>query len=231
MEKIHLGGLNAAKEERIYMHDAHFQLNADTDVWVTRSYIHNVHMPSLFARHEARYDLVRFFCRPDMQVLDFPCGTGYAADLLASRNVRYTGLDIDHLALAYAREVYCREDASVTFDTGDLCNPQLPLQHFHVAACIEGLEHIGMDDQDTLIAALRASLKPGGVLIVSSPENPTGASGQSPNNTYHKGDLTQHDFLALLHRHFEADKVEVITTCEVLSTGIRSRCFFGICHA
>ena len=225
---IHLGGLRAANEERIYFKDARFTLNGGEEVSAKRSEIPGVNMADLFARHKARYYLPALFCRPGLRVLDFPCGTGYGTEVFAPFGVEYRGLDIDPVTLGYARKVYGKPGAS--YGAGDLCHPQLQTEYYDVVACIEGLEHIPVESQSGLIRSLCHSLKEDGVLVVSSPENPSGSSGQSEQNKYHVGELTKADFLALLHQHFPADKVELLTHRATLSTGKRSNCFYGICH-
>ena len=225
---IQLGGLRAAHEERIYFEDARFILDGGEEVVVARSEIPGVNMADLFARHKARYYLPALFCRPGLRVLDFPCGTGYGAEVFAPFGVEYQGLDIYPVTLEYARKGYGRLGAA--YGAGDLCRPQLRAECYDVVACIEGLEHIPMESQSGLIRELRRSLKEDGVLVVSSPENPTGRSGKSEHNKYHVGELTKADFLALLRSHFPADKVELLTHRATLSTGKRSNCFYGICH-
>jgi len=225
---IHLGGMQAADEERIYPKDATFTTSTGDLIEVKESFIPDVNMADLFARHKARYYLVGLFCRPSSRVLDFPCGPGYAAEILSSLGVIYEGRDLDPITVEYAQQVYGGQ--GVQFGTGDLCSPKLPRNHYDVIGCIEGLEHISMDHQDALITSCRDALKEHGVLVVSSPENLSGVSGQSPDNKWHVGELTKEDFLALLCRHFPTDKVELLTHSAILSTGKRSNIFYGICH-
>lgn len=225
-----LGGLNPASQERIYFRDADFIASSGEHVKVarSRSRTSGVDMVDSFARHMARYYQVGLFCRPGHRVLDFPCGSGYAAEVLAPLGVVYHGLELDPITTEYARLVY--GSPSTTFEKGDLKNPQLGKEAYDVIGCIEGLEHIEMKYQDRLIEALGAALKPDGVLVVSSPENLSGISGQGPDNKWHVGELTKADFVSLLYRHFPADKVELVTHAAVLSTGKLTNCFYGICH-
>ena len=66
-----------------------------------------------------------------------------------------------------------------SFRVGDLCAPNLHDQSYDVIGCIEGLEHIDQQYQSPLVAALAKALKPGGTLVVSSPDNLTGKSGRA----------------------------------------------------
>jgi 2-polyprenyl-3-methyl-5-hydroxy-6-metoxy-1,4-benzoquinol methylase len=226
VKTIILGGNKAGDEERLYMRDAVFTMPTGEKVQITRSNVVGLDMGDIFARHQGRYYQVGLFCRPGQRILDFPCGSGYASDIFAPFGVRYEGKDVDPTTVEYARTVY----KGAQFSFGDLKNPQLEKEAYEVIGCIEGLEHIEMEYQDQLIATLCSALKPGGVLVVSSPENKSGISGQSPDNKWHLGELTKADFVSLLQRHFPADKVELVTHSAVLSTGKLTNCFYGICH-
>ncbi|OGN31926.1 MAG: hypothetical protein A3J01_01140 [Candidatus Yanofskybacteria bacterium RIFCSPLOWO2_02_FULL_45_18] len=214
--------------ERLYLLDKEFNIPAGNKVVVKATDIPDIDMADLIARHKGRYYLVGLFCRPKQRVLDFPCGSGYAAEVLRPLGVMYEGLEFDPPTVEYARRVYGND--ATQFNVGNLRHPSLGKERYDNIACIEGLEHIEMEYQDGLIAALKDALKPGSVLVVSSPENPTGSSGKSTHNKFHLGELTRADFLALLHRHFEPRDVELVTYKAHLSTHIFVTCFYGICH-
>lgn len=228
MTTILLGGIKATDEERIYPKDADFILPSGERVVVMKSDIPSIDMNDLFARHRARYLLPGLFCRPKKHVLDFPCGPGYAAEVLEPLGIIYHGLDCDPVTVEYARCSY--SSPNTTFGVGDLCAPDLERESYDIIACIEGLEHIKMEYQDHLIETFKKALKSGGVLVVSSPENCSGVSGQSPDNKWHVGELTKKDFVDLLSRHFPSTKVELVTHSAVLSTGKLTNCFYGVCH-
>ncbi|WP_306145218.1 bifunctional 2-polyprenyl-6-hydroxyphenol methylase/3-demethylubiquinol 3-O-methyltransferase UbiG [Roseibium sp. MMSF_3412] len=224
-QALFLGG---SDKERLYLKDDEFVSETGTRVVVKATDIPGVDIRDTVARHMARYFQLGLFCRPDLRVLDFPCGSGYAAEVLAPLHINYNGLDFDKTTVEYARRIYGRFRAD--YAVGDLCNPELAPESYDVVGCIEGLEHIRLDRQDRLIAALRDALVPGGVLVVSSPEARSGVSGPSADNTYHLGELTRADFLSLLSRHFDPDDIEVVTQEATLTTGFRNTCLFGICH-
>lgn len=214
--------------ERLYLQDLKFGTPDGQIVVVKATKIADVDMDDLIARHKGRYCQVGLFCRPVQRVLDFPCGSGYAAEILCPLGVCYEGLELDPFTVEYANRVH--GSRSARFGVGDLRFPHLEKERYDVIGCIEGLEHIEMEFQDLLAAAFKEALKPGGVLVISSPENPTGTSGRSAHNQYHLGELTRADFLALLHRHFPLDSVELVTHRARLSTQVLSTCFYGICH-
>lgn len=214
--------------ERLYLWDMEFDMPIGEKVKVKATNETGIDMLELIARHKGRYYLVGLFCRPDYHVLDFPCGSGYAAEILRPLGVRYRGLDFDPYTIEYARRLYGND--TTQFAVADLRHPPEGLRNYNVIGCIEGLEHIEIEYQDNLIASLKSALKSGGILVVSSPENPTGLSGRSVHNKYHLGELTRSDFLALLHRHFRPEDVELVTHKDYLSTHVYTTCLYGICH-
>ena len=223
---IKLGGTVSCG--RLYLGDLEFNMPDGTRVEVQKTRKDDIDMADLIARHKGRYSLVGLFCRPGYRVLDFPCGSGYAADLLKEFDVIYEGRELDLPTVEYASRIYGR--TTVKFMCGDLCDPRLSKEKYDVIACIEGLEHIDKEYQNSLIGKLKEALKAGGTLIVSSPENPTGISGPSLKNKWHKWELTRADFLSLLHSHFNRQDVELVTHKATLHTGERTTCFYGICH-
>src|SRR3989344_2731439 len=151
--------------ERLYFKDAQFTMPDGACVTVRKTDIPGANMENVGARHLARYGLAAFFCRPGHNVLDFPCGSGYAAEFLKPFGIKYLGLDSDKITIEYANRVYSSSD--MEFKVNDLCHPKLPKSRFHVIGCIEGLEHIEKKYQSPLIGGLEKALRPGGVLIVS----------------------------------------------------------------
>lgn len=220
---INLGGKDT---ERAFFKDLEFNLDNGDHVVVKKTDIPGVDMEDLFTRHKGRYYLLGLYCRPGYKVLDFPCGSGYASDILKDFNVLYQGRDQDLATIEFARRAYNQKN--ISFEIGDLKTPDLPENFFDTIGCIEGIEHIDKKLQSPLIGMFKKSLKSGGTLVISSPENPTGVSGPSPHNKWHKWELTRNDFLKLLQEHF--DNVELISHKAVLSTGVLTTCFYGICH-
>lgn len=227
---IRLGGTVSCG--RLYLQDLEFTMSNGTEVIVQKRCIENIDMADFVARHKGRYYLVGLFCRPGFKVLDFPCGSGYAADILKELGVIYEGRELDSPTVEYATRVYGGPTTKFIYD--DLCNPQLTVEEYDVIACIEGLEHIDKKCQNPLIGKFKDALKVGGTLIVSSPENQTGISGPSSTNKWHIWELTRADFLLLLHSHFSRQDVELITHKTILHTGEQATeqttCFYGICH-
>lgn len=214
-----------ADQERLYLENFTFAMKDGMQARVVATDIPGINMEDLIARHRARYFLVGVFCRPHHKVLDFPCGSGYGAEVLRPFKVEYEGLDIDEVTIEYAEQIYGRYGGR--FGIGDLCRPRLAMERYDVIGCVEGLEHIELHFQDQLIEAFARALKPGGVLVISTPEA-IGRSGPSSDNPHHLGELTNADFDRLVGSRFRL--VEKLTHSAVLSTGRRATLLYRVCH-
>lgn len=218
MKTVILGGENS---ERLYLKPAEFEIG-NTLVKVIPTDLPD--MDNVIARHKARYYLVKSFLRPQMVILDFPCGSGYASEIFNDVNINYHGMDNDENTIMYANIVY--KTFNTYFVIENLYCPNLFPHSFDVIACIEGIEHIEHRYQKQLIKSFYDSLKSDGTLIITTPD--TGYSGKSKKNPYHLGELTKPQFIKLLSESFE--NVEIITQKDILHTGEQVTLLFGICH-
>lgn len=97
------------------------------------------------------------------RVLDVGCSSGYLSEPLSQRDNTLVGIELDPEAAREA-ERFC-ESVLV----GDLETMELPLEpaSFDVVLCGDVIEHLR--DPDAALARLRPFLKPGGRLVVSTP--------------------------------------------------------------
>jgi 2-polyprenyl-3-methyl-5-hydroxy-6-metoxy-1,4-benzoquinol methylase len=120
--------------------------------------------PGLFAWHRARYQ----FALPLVEgrrVLDVGCGEGYGPTLLAERAREVIAVDYSPEAVRHARECYAH--ANVRFEVADAMALPASLGAFDVVTCFEVIEHIEQDD--ALLSGISRVLRPGGLLILSTP--------------------------------------------------------------
>lgn len=109
----------------------------------------------------------------DKDVLDAGCGTGYGMALLASGGAAsVSGVDIDPDAVAEAGERF-GDPSAVT--RGDLLDLPFGDASFDVVVCFEAIEHVA--DGARTLGELHRVLRPGGVLLVSSPNPDVYPSG------------------------------------------------------
>ncbi|CAB4940151.1 unannotated protein [freshwater metagenome] len=119
---------------------------------------------SVHAEHETRY---RWAARvvDGRDVLDAGCGVGWGSLVLKEAGARsVTGLDFHEGAVEAAR-TRCGDAAS--FVVGNL--EQLPFDDdsFDLITCFEAIEHV--HGQDAALDELRRVLRPGGIVLMSSP--------------------------------------------------------------
>ncbi len=117
------------------------------------------------AFHLERYRFAASFVA-GMAVLDVASGTGYGSGLMRRRGAACAvGVDIDPRATAYARAVHGKEGARFVCADG----ARLPFRDASVDAVVsfETIEHV--PDDLALLAEFRRVIRPGGLLICSTP--------------------------------------------------------------
>ena len=95
-------------------------------------------------------------------ILDMGCGTGWFASQLAQLGPT-TGVDLSEEGIIQAKSQF----PQVTFEAGDLYTMKLPERHFDVVVSQEVIAHV--PDQDGYLEIAARVLKPGGHLIVTTP--------------------------------------------------------------
>ena len=118
-------------------------------------------------RFEERRDWLLGFVSPGDRVLDLGCGEGSFAAALAGAGAQVTMADVARGALQ--RAVRAAPDAEAVLIIED---EPLPFAEgaFDVAWCGETLEHVA--DAIGLATELRRVLRPGGTLLVTTPNQP-----------------------------------------------------------
>ena len=147
--------------------------------------------------HLHRYFLARDLCR-GLDVLDVASGEGYGSALLAQSAKSVVGVEISEQAFNYAVAAYALPN--LRYLMGDA--RQLPIKDSSVDAVVsfETLEHFF--EHDRFIAEVRRVLRPGGRLILSSPERDVYSPLGSSANPYHAHELSRSEFEALLQPAF-----------------------------
>jgi len=218
--------------ERVFLRPAAFRLHGATVKVETSVFPEPIDMGDVFMRHLGRYGVALPFLRSGFRVLDFPCGSGLAIELLKVLGEYgefvYEGRDVDEVAVAYASHVY----ASLSwahFSVGDLISPELSTAQYDTIMCIEGIEHIGAEHQRPLIEIFHNALVEDGTLVISSPAPAGAVSGPNPDNSHHLCELTYADFAGTLEDVF-GPRVEIIKQQNLMTTGHRQTCYYAVCH-
>ncbi|CAN5433323.1 class I SAM-dependent methyltransferase [soil metagenome] len=145
-----------------------------------------------FRRHEVVYQRLAQRCA-GRDVLEAGFGEGYGADLLADVASHVVGVDYDESAVAHVRTRYPR----VEVIQGNLA--ELPLPDFSVDVVVnfQVIEHLW--DQPQFVAECRRVLRPGGLLMMSTPNRITFTpDSDTPINPFHTRELNAAELTELL---------------------------------
>lgn len=145
-----------------------------------------------FRRHEAAYLHLEPHCR-DAVVLEAGCGEGYGADRLTAAARRVVALDYDATTIAHVAARY----PSVSAVRGNLAGLPLADGCLDVVANLQVIEHLW--DQPGFLAECARVLRPGGLLLLSTPNRITFSPGRdTPLNPFHTRELDPTELHELL---------------------------------
>ena len=119
--------------------------------------------------YERHFRLIEKECRDAHSFLDVGCGTGRLLELLSTRTeMKRMGIELNAQAAQFARRVANCEIL------------EIPFEEFHGSDCFDVISMINVFSHipslDGLFAALRATLAPGGKVILRTSEMSTGVS-------------------------------------------------------
>lgn len=147
--------------------------------------------------HIHRYLFARELCR-GVDVLDIAAGEGYGAALLAQSARSVVGVDLDLAAVEHARATYRRD--GLRFLQGDARVIPLPDASVDRVVSFETIEHFF--EHEAFLREVRRVLRPGGQLIISSPDRDVYSPLGGHVNPFHVHELSRREFHELLLKHF-----------------------------
>jgi SAM-dependent methyltransferase len=156
-----------------------------------------------FRRHEAAYEALLPHLRGQL-VLEIGCGEGYGAALLAAVARRVIGLDYDELTVEHAAATY----PQATFVRANLAALPVCESAFDAVASLQVIEHVW--DHEHFLSECARALRPGGMLIVTTPNRLTFSAGpDAPANPFHAQEFVADELVGLVERS-GADVVDVL---------------------
>jgi len=144
--------------------------------------------------HLSRYEFARNRFQSDWTCLDAACGSGYGTSFLAEKVRQAEGVDVDPHAIAFATKTYSKQN--VAYRCADL-QFKLPFEDhtFNAIASFETFEHVA--DQRTMLSEFHRVLKPGGIIVISTPDRNVSQS-IGLDNRFHVAERSKREFVNLL---------------------------------
>ncbi|MFI4914938.1 MAG: methyltransferase domain-containing protein [Phycisphaerales bacterium JB060] len=155
--------------------------------------------PARTELHARRYELAASIALDHnaTRIADIASGTGYGSRLLSTIAVARTdGVDLDPQTVDYAQRHHARE-GRCNFHTANACDTGLSSNTYDLAASFETIEHV--ENATGLVAELHRILKPGGTLVISTPNR----IGPTP---YHVHDFGFAEFAAMIESAFTIER-------------------------
>lgn len=146
--------------------------------------------------------LHRYLCAAELtgqkDVLDIASGEGYGSSILARAARKVIGVDISEQAVQHAQQKY--QSPNLEYRVGPAA--QIPLDDASVDLVVsfETLEH--HDQHEAMMSEIKRVLRPGGLLVMSSPDKRVYSDIPGFSNPYHVKELTRGEFESLLKASF-----------------------------
>lgn len=158
----------------------------------------------LYETHLERYRFAAAYTA-GRTVLDIACGVGYGSQFLADQGAaQVIGGDISPDAISYAKRRYATSLTTFTIMAAD--DMPLSTSSIDCAVSLETLEHV--PDAGRFLRELNRVLKPGGTVVISTPNRVTYGRGREvPDNRFHTQEYTLEEFRDLLRTHFKQIEV------------------------
>ncbi|MGG5821408.1 class I SAM-dependent methyltransferase [Falsiroseomonas sp. HW251] len=147
--------------------------------------------------HLHRYLLARHLCR-GRRVLDIAAGEGYGSAMIAQVATQVIGVELAADVVEHARANYRRDN--LEYRVGDAREIPVEDASVDVVVSFETIEHFTAHDR--FLDEIRRVLRPGGLLVVSTPDRDNYSPADQPANPFHALEMTRPEFASLLQARF-----------------------------
>lgn len=132
-------------------------------------------------------------------VLDIASGEGYGTNLLAQNASFAYGVDIDAATIANAKRKYQKQNLQFSVGSAD----KMPMDDHSVDIVVsfETLEH--HDKHEEMMREVKRVLKPGGLMLLSTPDKLYYTDKRNFKNEFHVKELYKNEFTDLVSGHFK----------------------------
>ena len=131
-------------------------------------------------------------------VLDVASGEGYGSALLAQVARTVVGVDLDAQSVQFANQTYSRQNLS--YKSGSATQIPIADASMDVVVSFETIEHLA--EHEAFLREIKRVLKPGGLLVMSSPDRDVYSNGGPTRNPFHMKELDKAEFHTLLQTYF-----------------------------
>lgn len=157
----------------------------------------------IYTLHAASYRFAEQFCA-SRRVIDLGCGSGYGASRIAAIANSVEGVDISTEAISFAHARYAASNLRFSTIAPDGALP-FPAGSFDVALSFQVIEHVV--DEDLYLREASRVLKPGGVLLVITPDRQHRLfPGQKPWNRWHLREYSDVRLVGVVTREFVVEQ-------------------------
>lgn len=150
----------------------------------------------LWGEHRSRYHFARQFITRGDRVLDVASGAGFGLELLLEAGACPVGVDYDAAAVADTH----RARPTMKLVRADATRLPFPPEAFNVVVSFETIEHVR--DARALVGEIRRVLRPGGKLVLSTPNRAFGPPERHARNPFHIREFTAAELRDLLAEAF-----------------------------
>jgi 2-polyprenyl-3-methyl-5-hydroxy-6-metoxy-1,4-benzoquinol methylase len=177
--------------------------------------IHNPEKALILLTHLKSYELALSEAK-DKIVLDYGCGEGYGANILAQRAKRVFAVDSSAEVINEAKQKYPAENIEFKFVDPDVGISSVFAENsFDMIVSFQVIEHIS--DPARYLSQIYDLLKPEGKFYLTTPNaSQRLLPFQKPWNQFHIKEYTHDSLYEALNKHFLKIKIEGITSSENL---------------
>lgn len=166
--------------------------------WTGERFIPGEGGPEIYYEHAHRYLLARNLLAGAV-VVDLASGEGYGAGWIAEVAESVIGVDVDPASVAHSKARYGR-CGNLDFAVGDIQSLPFASDSVDGVTCFEAIEHV--ENPRAVVEEVVRILRPGGLLLVSTPNKAVYADQRDYSNEFHVHEFYLPDLELLLSEYF-----------------------------